>query len=34
VVEDPNASSHRQIIRNRKADREAVEGLKEGQVDA
>ncbi len=31
VVEDPNASSHRQIIRNRKADAEAVAELKEGQ---
>ena len=29
VVEDPNASSHRQIIRNRKADREAVAELEE-----
>jgi purine-cytosine permease-like protein len=31
VVEDANASTHRQIIRNRKADAEAVEELKEGQ---
>ena len=30
VVENPRASSHRQILRNRKADQEAVEGLKEG----
>jgi purine-cytosine permease-like protein len=34
VVEDPNASSLRQIIRNRKADREAVEELKEGHPGA
>ena len=30
VVENPNASAHRQILRNRKADQEAVEELKEG----
>ena len=34
VVEDPNASSHRQIIRNRKPDAEAVEELTEGQPGA
>ncbi len=34
VVEDPNASSHRQIIRNRKMDAEAVEELTEGQPGA
>jgi purine-cytosine permease-like protein len=34
VVEDPNASSHRQIIRNRKAEAEAVEELTEGQSHA
>ena len=31
VYEDPNASSHRQIIRNRKADKDAVAELKESQ---
>jgi hypothetical protein len=30
VVENPNASEHRQILRNRKADQEAVVELKEG----
>lgn len=30
VVENPNASKQRQILRNRKADREAVDELKEG----
>jgi purine-cytosine permease-like protein len=34
VVEDPRASSHRQIMRNRRADREAVEDLKAGQPGA
>jgi purine-cytosine permease-like protein len=34
VVEDPRASSRRQIIRNRKTDREAVEELKEGSPGA
>ena len=32
VVEDGKASSHRQIIRNRKADTEAVEELREGSL--
>ncbi len=32
VVEDANASSHHQIIRNRKADAEAVEELREGSL--
>jgi hypothetical protein len=31
VIEDPNASAHRQILRNRKSEREAVDELKEGQ---
>jgi hypothetical protein len=31
VVEDPNASAHRQILRNRKSEREAVDELKERQ---
>ncbi len=31
VEDDPRASNHRQIIRNRKADTEAVADLKEGQ---
>ena len=34
VVEDPNASSHRQIIRNRKAEADAVGVLTEGQSHA
>src|SRR5689334_14876295 len=34
IVEDPHASAHRQILRNRKAEREAVEELTEGQAGA
>jgi purine-cytosine permease-like protein len=33
VIEDVNASTHRQIARNRKAERQVVEELKEGQPD-
>jgi len=33
VVEDPHASAHRQILRNRKAEREAVAELTEGHSD-
>jgi hypothetical protein len=33
-VEDAGASSHRQILRNRKTDAAAVDDLKEGQPHA
>jgi len=34
VVEDPNASTHRQILRNRKSEANAVEELTEGHPHA
>ena len=34
VVEDPNASTHRQILRNRKSEASAVEALTEGHHHA
>ena len=34
VVEDPGSSAHRQIARNRTAERRAVDALKAGRPDA